>query len=367
MRTSRPLLPGATCAFPEKLDHDTTIAKGCVVDVVKSAFVEGPVTLTIEEGAKLRFHPGTFLEVGHRGSRLVAMGSEREPVVLTSAAEVPRPGDWVGIVLDGGDAREGTILDHVVVEYAGQPTHGGAGAITVIRAFAPGNVSILRTLFRHNATAAIANPFDAARFGALEDDVFVDNLRALRASAGVLTSAGERNEIDDPIDVLGGSVTTAGAFPRTKAPFIVLGPITVKGERAKLTLHRGTTMRFTTGTWLEVGTGGPGALDAVGVTFTSASPAPAPGDWVGLLFGEGSNPSRVVDCVIEYAGQEERGGDGAITFTGKTTWQGLDVSVLFVRFHAIAQAQISDNGEGCNKGIDPRNGNVFTGGSPACR
>jgi hypothetical protein len=85
-----------------------------------------------------------------------------------------------------------------------------------------------------------------------------------------------------------------------------------------LEIEAGVTLRFTpsdansgilvqghmvSGSWTTQG-----ALRAVGraaspITFTSAAPSPAPGDWMGLYFKDAIDPrTRVDQAVIEYAG-----------------------------------------------------------------
>jgi len=71
----------------------------------------------------------------------------------------------------------------------------------------------------------------------------------------------------------------------------------------ELTIDPGVVVRFATGTQLIVY----GGLQAVGtagqpILFTSAQPAPAPGDWVRVWFPAGHGPSRLQDVVVEYAG-----------------------------------------------------------------
>ncbi|MFO7716585.1 fibronectin type III domain-containing protein, partial [Desulfosarcina sp.] len=63
------------------------------------------VTLTIEPGVEVRFEPGTGLYIGshYYGTRgyhgaLSVQGTEAEPVLFTSNAASPQPGDWKGIV-----------------------------------------------------------------------------------------------------------------------------------------------------------------------------------------------------------------------------------------------------------------------------
>ena len=93
-----PLLPGATCQFPTKIEEDVRIKAGCVVDVRANALVANGRTLTIEPGVTLRFHEKSYLEVGHKGSRIIARGTKERPIIFTSAAMSPKRADWVGIV-----------------------------------------------------------------------------------------------------------------------------------------------------------------------------------------------------------------------------------------------------------------------------
>jgi hypothetical protein len=367
------LLPGATCAFPERLDHDVTIAAGCVADVTESALVENGATLTIEKGVRLRFQPGTYIEVGHRGSRLVARGSADQPIVFTSAASSPKCGDWVGLVLD--DTIGESTLEHAVVEFAGQESHGGSGAITVFRTSVvgteagKGKVAIRNVTFRDNETA-ISDPTARGVFGAFSNNVFQRNARALRVSAPVFVALGENNDFGDRIDVLGGTVAAQGTWPKTKGDVIVTEPIYVNGKgdkAASLTIARGSVVKFAPKTWLEIGTGGPAELTAQGVTFTSSEASPKAGDWVGLIFGDKTRRALVTDSTIEYAGAEEHGGDAAVTFVGNKSWQGLDVNFGNVRFHQIAQAHFSSNGDGCDKALDPKHGIQWAGLLEPCR
>lgn len=86
---------------------------------------ESPLTtLTIEPGVRVEFHPGSALEVDHYTGEvaatgvLVAEGTADEPIVFTSSAETPSPGDWQGLSF-GGIARTENSLKHVRLEYTG--------------------------------------------------------------------------------------------------------------------------------------------------------------------------------------------------------------------------------------------------------
>ncbi|WAS99332.1 hypothetical protein [Nannocystis punicea] len=82
-------------------------------------------TLTIEPGVKIEFLPGTALEIEHWTSdvepatgALVAVGTAEQPIVFTSAAETPAPGDWIGLWYGSVPAAHNR-LEHARVEYAG--------------------------------------------------------------------------------------------------------------------------------------------------------------------------------------------------------------------------------------------------------
>ncbi len=93
--------------------------------VVGAGWDQPLTTLTIEPGVELRFEPGTGLEIEHSTSEdrpasgaLVAVGTPERPIVVTSGAADPKPGDGIGLGSGGGPAASDRI-EHAVIEYAG--------------------------------------------------------------------------------------------------------------------------------------------------------------------------------------------------------------------------------------------------------
>ena len=91
----------------------------------------GPITLTLEAGVRLLFPRGdsgvVSMNLGQSGEmldsdqgtvRLVAQGTTDGPIVLTSAEQAPRAGDWGGVFWAAGPAT-GNVIDHMRIEYAG--------------------------------------------------------------------------------------------------------------------------------------------------------------------------------------------------------------------------------------------------------
>ncbi len=79
-------------------------------------------TLTVEAGVTVRFDPDLSFDFGTSISSgvLRAEGEAGNPVVFTSAAANPQPGDWVGIRFNAAPPAGVTNkLDYVRIEYAG--------------------------------------------------------------------------------------------------------------------------------------------------------------------------------------------------------------------------------------------------------
>ncbi len=75
-------------------------------------------SLTIEPGTELRFPEHGGLSVEGPDGTLVAEGTAAKPIVFTSDAATPAAGDWLGLNFHK-QVADGTLLDHIVVAYAG--------------------------------------------------------------------------------------------------------------------------------------------------------------------------------------------------------------------------------------------------------
>jgi hypothetical protein len=82
-------------------------------------------TWTIEPGVAIRVTPSGRITFNHATAgttgTIVARGTAALPIVLTSAAPAPAPGQWRGLVFDGAPAN-GTAMDHVEIRNAGGPS-----------------------------------------------------------------------------------------------------------------------------------------------------------------------------------------------------------------------------------------------------
>lgn len=92
--------------------------EGYEVNLANFAISEG-ITLTLRSGATLMMNNGVIPVAGH----LAAEGTADAPVTFTSATD-SGPGEWAGIVLEGGTA----VIDHAQIRNTGK---GGQSSIRV--------------------------------------------------------------------------------------------------------------------------------------------------------------------------------------------------------------------------------------------
>ncbi len=103
--------------------------------------LDGDATLSIEPGVTLRMAPGASFLL--KKGALQAVGTPDKPILITSAATTPAPGDWRQWRMTAGTRSAQTLLDHVTIEY---------GSGVVIENAAP---SINNTAFNHHSGPAI--------------------------------------------------------------------------------------------------------------------------------------------------------------------------------------------------------------------
>ncbi|MGZ3477161.1 MAG: hypothetical protein ACXWUG_26590 [Polyangiales bacterium] len=308
----------SACKFPENasIEADLTLPKGCKLKVKDSLTVKEGVTLTIEPGAKVSFEGDTYLSV--RG-RLVAKGTDDDPVVFTSANDGPGAGDWQGILFDDG-AMTGQVIDHAVIEYAGKSGGYAHGAISVNGDVHPGRITITNSKIQHNGQAGVWNDHEKASFAKLEGNTFKDNGKdvggaSINVYANILGSVGSNKLGGDALRIHG-DILQSQTWAKFDAPVMVTEAINVKGvgQAAILKIAEGTTVKFAQDTYIWFGAGDGSGLVAKGVTFTSANATPAEGDWVGIGFDDKGTSTTIEDCTFEYSGRSGSYGHAVITF-----------------------------------------------------
>ncbi len=284
---------------------------------VRGASANQTVGLTIEPGTEIRFNEGKTLIFGiytsfndHYGW-INATGTPEAPILFTANANPPTPGFWNGIYFRTQTSDANTVLDHVIVEYAGYSSNANIYAESAA-------VTIQNSTIRHSSNTGIYLD-DGSNGTTITDNEFYDN--AVAAISGLPNAVNNMsgNAGEGRIHIRGGNFTlSSGTWRRQGLDYEVTGSVTVRGSSANqtsvLTIDPGVTVRFRSGTNLSFGiytsfNNHYGALWAKGlenlpIRFSSASDLPAPGDWNGLYFRTYTVDASTTmeNCIVEYAG-----------------------------------------------------------------
>lgn len=95
---------GSTVTLTGRITQNTTLKKENNNILKGMVYITNGVTLTVEKGATVKgAYAGSDVAVliVARGGKLIADGTQEEPIVFTSSSPTPQSGDWGGIVLCG--------------------------------------------------------------------------------------------------------------------------------------------------------------------------------------------------------------------------------------------------------------------------
>ncbi len=283
--------------------------------ITGSINVSGAV-LTIEPGTIIRFNPGARITVSGVNSGLVAAGLPGSPVLFTSSADIPSPGDWDYIMFKDGATR--CEMDYCIVEYGGN--NSSWGMIDV-----EGNalVSINNCILSHPKYMAVESEDNGNGFVSFTNNLVSAGIgqHAMKIRGKIVSTIGTGNvfETQDSKGILvtGSSssynnIEQDALWKALNVPYYIENIIVIRNN-STLTIEEGATLKFYSGIFTQVGhsTGGYGRLVAQGsilkpVTFTAASPTPLKGDWKGIVFTAMTlADSKLVNCIISYGGSSK--------------------------------------------------------------
>ncbi|HMR84602.1 MAG TPA: hypothetical protein PKE30_15770 [Niabella sp.] len=95
---------GATVTLSGRITQDVTLKKGDNNILKGKVYVTSGATLTIEKGATVKGNytgSDVAVLVVTRGAKIIADGTQEEPIIFTTSSPSPQSGDWGGIVLCG--------------------------------------------------------------------------------------------------------------------------------------------------------------------------------------------------------------------------------------------------------------------------
>ena len=289
------------------------INPGTPIVVTSTIRIEGAASpiLTLSAGTTMQFDADVGFWVGYSGAgQLVAVGTAAAPIVMTSKAVSPGPGDWTGIGLWGGTAN-GTKLAYLKLDYCGAANSACIDAVADVKS---DRVTIDHVTFDH--VGAKADGIDEngtdSRFkisnctfvtGAIQTGQY-----AIYLKAPSFATIDTTNEFGGAlIDLDGGDIVTTTAWSNPGTPIAVTDDIRVQDVTTPvLTIAAGSVFKFGADKAIWLGYGDPGKLVISGtaaahVTLTSLASSPTRGDWNGIIVWDTSQATLVYTDIL-YAG-----------------------------------------------------------------
>ena len=274
-------------------------------------------SLTIDPGVTVKFNYDAVMTVGYSASstgKLIAEGTETQPIIFTSAQETPAAADWDGIRFSAG-TDPASSLKNCVIEYA----YGGTNTSVYASIIVGGGVNINNTIIRHTKGTAI-QCVKAGNFISFENNTIQGTTEGIRIYGNWVHTIGNTNQITATKEIIVEAdkiIHSAVTWKKQPYPYHVTGLVEiVSAAGSTLTIEPGNTIKFGGGASIWASSSyGQGHLIAHGtatelIIFTSGKPTPAPGDFGSILL---TGHSSMRYCVVEYSGYDNWYGGIRIT------------------------------------------------------
>lgn len=125
------------------LTTDLRLTSGIAHNLIGALLVKGGATLTIDAGTRINALAGgtdVYLLV-EKGGKIIADGTADNPIVFTSNATNPQPGDWGGIILNGkaplsrqADSESNSAAEvNAAILYGGTISEDNSGILNYVK------------------------------------------------------------------------------------------------------------------------------------------------------------------------------------------------------------------------------------------
>ena len=281
-----------------------------------SGVVSVPGSIDVPAGSSLTIRPGTVVQMAAGGGlnvqgTLLAQGTAAAPIIFTSAAVRPKPGDWQYIAIDQPSAS-GSRLDFVHMFY-GSWNGGDDGMLSITGGAAP----VIRNSVFAEATQIGVWADDSSR-PIISDCVFANNGSAAISvsSEGAGLVSGTRLGVGQRgIEVRDTAITHDTVWHRQDAPFVLDGATVNPG--VALTIESGTVIRMAQGAaFHDQGTLLAQGTAAAPIIVTSNAANPAPGDWQYIAIDGSAASGSKLNYVQMFYGSWNGGDSGMLSVTG---------------------------------------------------
>jgi len=318
----------------------------------ENLIVRDGATLTLAAGTDVRFSRSFGFVVD--GGRVVANGTADDPIVLRSIDADADPGSWIGLTVL--PSAVSTTLSFVRIQDGGQLITTNRGCLTNDAL----TTSVTDSVF---ANCSQSGAHADQPFAAFAGNAIVDSDVGLNLVPDAVASIEDVVTVENVLHhAVHGSdeFTTTATWITQPLPWVFERSLVIANadNSPVLTLQSGAVLQFARGFGIDVGSGRPGGLVAVGteeapITLQSSDPAAAAGAWSGVAFFVTTLPASTLSHVnILDAGQPVTGHDGCLTL-GNTT--AGTVSVTDCTFTRCAQAGVAVNGDNASFGAFARN------------
>ncbi len=302
--------------------------------------------LTVPTGSTLVLGPGQIIKLGgfNSGNNVIvkgtleANGTAAQPVVLTSKQDdsvggdtnndgsksSPQRGDWNGIQFTSTSTN--SVLDHVLVDYGGNPEVQASGSSPTIENTTFANASVLGVQLVGSDATLTADTFLNDGFGYEFGGAMSMDMASQPVMSGITFT---NNNQYNGVSLAGGNLPTGTTTWNN--------PGVVYWLSADVTVPAGSTLVIDPGQIIKLGGYGSGnnlivqgTLQASGtaaapVVFTSkqddseggdtnndgSKSSPQPGDWGDIQFTATSTASMLDNVVVNYGGTNEVEADGS--------------------------------------------------------
>lgn len=265
--------------------------------------------LTITAGTELHFQSGGGIDIGglNNAGTLKVLGTESEPVVMTSSSATPSAGSWRGISFSQYATNE-NLIQHTTLSYCGDADTGAClrirDATVAVQSLTIENSGNYGAYLTHQGRFADGSSGLTIR----ESEGYP--VRVIPNRVGSLPANGEYSDNElAAIFIDPGNVTTTQIWKNHGVPYVIgSGTVSVYGKAGVgLTLEPGSELRMGSGAKLQIGwSTNPGHLIAQGnedaqIRITADSKTPQAGYWDRIEFTQYATvDSRLGNLVVEY-------------------------------------------------------------------
>ena len=290
--------------------------------------------LTVEAGVEVRFNSNASLRIGNNTysenmGGLMVQGTEADPVLFTSNAATPAPGDWEYIYFMRYASDADCSLEWAVFEYGGSTQ----GLVYVYQAAPEFN----NCTFRDSGTRGI-NCSSTTSAPGVNNCSFIDCIDyPIGIYADQLYRLGSGNSFSGngtaAIHVTGNRLYYSQTWQPQAVPFRIVSNVEVRGnagDTSVLTIAPGAILEFETNLQLNIGNDSYsdqlGGLMAENVTFKGVTATA--GAWQGILFRRYNAPDSCIltGCTIRDGGGGSSPGNVRIRLNSGATLTGCTFS-----------------------------------------